>query len=206
MKTTRSTPYIPFTRFDSPLGPMVATAERDALTGLWFAGQRWFPKSQDGWREDDAAKPFAALREQLAAYWAGRLSVFDLALEPGGGRATAFQRAVWDAIYAVPLGATTTYASLAITCGNPSAMRAAGAATGRNPISVIIPCHRIVGSDGSLTGYAGGLDRKRALLAFEHATANRGTGAGRGIADFIVTSRAPAAGARTPARVSGSLL
>jgi methylated-DNA-[protein]-cysteine S-methyltransferase len=193
---------IRFTTFDSPLGTMLATAERDALSGLYFVGQRYFPKPAEGWREDAAAKPFAALRAQLAAYWSGDLREFDLPLDPGGGRATTFQRAVWDAIYAVKLGATTTYAALATACGRASAVRAAGAATGRNPISVIIPCHRIVGSDGSLTGYAGGLDRKRTLLAFEHATANARAAdvTGRvGVAHFVATSRAPAANARTPA-------
>jgi len=179
---------ISFTKYDSPLGPMLATAERGALTGLYFVDQRYFPKSTEGWREDPGARPFQALREQLDAYYAGTLREFDLPLDPAGGRATTIQRDVWNAIHAVPLGATTTYSALAIACGRPPAVRAAGAATGRNPLSVIIPCHRIVGSDGSLTGYAGGLDRKRTLLAFEVATA-KSSGAARPIAQFIVAGR-----------------
>jgi len=190
---------IAFTRFDSPLGPMIATAARGALTGLYFTGQRWFPKTMDNWRHDDSAQPFAALRDQLDRYWSGTLTEFDLPLDPVGTddrQATAFQLDVWKAIYAVPLGATITYSALAIASGRPPAVRAAGAATGRNPISVIIPCHRIVGSDGSLTGYAGGLDRKRTLLAFEKATANS-AGNARPIADFIAAGREPAAASRT---------
>ena len=157
------------TRFETPLGRMLATAEDDALTGLYFVGQRYYPEAAEGWHQDGLARPFAILREQLDEYFAGRRRTFDLPLNPGGGRGTPFQRAVWSAIAAVPLGDTTTYSSLAAQCGRPSAARAAGAATGRNPISLVIPCHRIVGSDGALTGYAGGLERKRALLAFERA-------------------------------------
>lgn len=165
------------THFDSPLGSMLATAEDNALTGLYFIGQQYYPAATDGWREDAHAQPFDALRQQLDEYFAGTRLNFDLPLNPGGKRGkggkggTAFQRAVWDAITTVPFGDTTTYSSLATQCGRPSAARASGAATGRNPISLIIPCHRIVGSDGALTGYAGGLERKRALLAFEHAVA-----------------------------------
>jgi len=158
-------------RFDSPLGRMQATAEAGALTGLYFIGQQHFPAAAGDWSEDARAQPFAALRRQLDEYFAGRRQAFDLPLAPGGSRGTAFQHAVWDAIAAVPFGATTTYAALAARCGRPAAARASGAATGRNPVSLIIPCHRIVGTSGALTGYAGGLERKRALLAFERAVA-----------------------------------
>ncbi|MEO7761425.1 MAG: methylated-DNA--[protein]-cysteine S-methyltransferase [Casimicrobiaceae bacterium] len=177
------------TRFASPLGGVVATAERGALTGLYFVDQRYFPADTSDWREDAAAVPFAGLRRQLAEYFTGRRRVFDLRelpLDPGGGRATVFQRAVWDVIFAIPLGATTTYSALALACGRPAAARASGAATGRNPISLIIPCHRVVGSDGTLTGYAGGLDRKRTLLAFENSTAIA-TGAPPSIESFAAT-------------------
>ena len=158
-----------YTTLATPLGPMVAAAEDAALTGLWFEGQRWFPAIGDNWRRDDALPLFAIVATQLDEYFAGRRRVFDVPLAPRGSRATPFQRAVWSAIAAVPLGATATYRSLAASCGNARGVRAAGAATGRNPISLLIPCHRIVGSDGSLTGYAGGLERKRALLAHEAA-------------------------------------
>lgn len=156
---------------NTPLGRMLATAEDSALTGLYFIGQRHFPEAGGGWREAADARPFAQLRRQLDEYFAGLRLTFDLPMNPGGRRGTPFQRAVWDAIAAVPLGATTTYAALAARCARPAAARASGAATGRNPISLLIPCHRIVGSDGALTGYAGGLPRKRALLAFESAVA-----------------------------------
>ena len=155
------------TYIESPLGTMLAAAEDGTLTGLWFVGQRYFPKASAEWRDDAQAGVFAQVREQLKEYFAGRRMAFDLPLNPGGSRATPFQRAVWSAIAAVPFGATSTYSSLAAKCGKPSAARAAGAATGRNPISLLIPCHRIVGSSGALTGYAGGLERKKALLALE---------------------------------------
>ena len=160
------------THFNTPLGRMLATAEDGALTGLYFIGQQHFPETAGEWREESGALPFAALRQQLDAYFAGTRQVFDLPLNPRGGHATPFQRAVWDAIAAVPFGATATYSSLAARCGRPAAARASGAATGRNPLTLIIPCHRIVGSNGALTGYAGGLGRKRALLAFERAVAS----------------------------------
>ena len=160
------------TYLDGPLGRMLAAAEDGALTGLWFIGQRYYPQHADEWIEDDGAQLFAALRSQLDEYFAGMRREFNVPLNPGGtSMGTTFQRAVWSAIAAVPLGATTSYAALAMRCGKPSAARASGAATGRNPVSLLIPCHRILGSSGALTGYAGGLDRKRALLAFERAVA-----------------------------------
>ena len=159
------------TCFDSPLGRMLATAEDNALTGLYFVGQQYYPAAAADWQEDGQAQLFDALRRRLDEYFAGHRLLFDLPLNPGGKRGTPFQRAVWDAIAGVPFGATTTYSALALRCGRPAAARASGAATGRNPISLIIPCHRIVGSGGALTGYAGGLGRKRTLLAFERAVA-----------------------------------
>jgi methylated-DNA-[protein]-cysteine S-methyltransferase len=188
---------ISYTRFDSPLGPMLATAEGGAVTGLYFIDQRYFPERGDDWREDDSAAPFPALRAQLSEYFDGTRSEFDVPLAPAGGHATPFQKSVWAAIASVPLGSTTTYAELATACGRPSAVRAAGAATGRNPISVIIPCHRIVGSDGSLTGYAGGLERKRTMLAFEHAAARANGSPRRPLASFKLEGRVGKATART---------
>jgi methylated-DNA-[protein]-cysteine S-methyltransferase len=162
------------TTFATPLGAMLASAEGDALTGLWFIGQRWFPRSVDAWTKDDDAPVFDLLRTQLGEYFAGERRAFDLPLAPGGDRASPFQRNVWDAIAAVPFGSTITYTELARAVGQPRAMRAAGAATGRNPLTLVIPCHRIVGRDGSLTGYAGGLERKRALLALEQGVREPG--------------------------------
>lgn len=168
---------IHFNRFDSPLGTLLATAEDGVLTGLYFSEQKYHPATTIGWIEDGEAQPFPIVRRQLDEYFAGRRRVFDFPMRPGGCRATSFQQAIWDAIAAVPYGATTTYAQLAAACGRPSAARAAGAATGRNPISVVIPCHRIVGGSGALTGYAGGLPRKRALLGFERSIAEGRAGA-----------------------------
>ena len=105
---------------------------------------------------------------QLRAYFAGELRDFDLPLAPRG---TAFQQSVWDALLEIPYGATTTYSELAATIGRPSACRAVGAANGRNPLAVIVPCHRVIGAAGALTGYGGGLERKRMLLALEAAKA-----------------------------------
>jgi methylated-DNA-[protein]-cysteine S-methyltransferase len=104
--------------------------------------------------------------EQLRAYFAGRLEGFDLPLSPQG---TDFQRRVWDAVAGVPYGSTTTYSDLAAAIGRPTACRAVGAANGRNPLPIVVPCHRVIGAAGTLTGYGGGLDRKRALLDLEAA-------------------------------------
>ena len=123
---------ISITRFDSPLGRMLATAEDNALTGLYFIGQQYYPDAAGAWHEDGEARPFAALRQQLDEYFAGKRQLFDLPLNPGskggkGGKGgTAFQRAVWDAIAAVPFGSTATYSALATRCGRPSAARASG--------------------------------------------------------------------------------
>ena len=155
------------TTIESPLGTLLASAEGGALTGLWFIGQRHFPKGSEAWVEDSAVPLFARVQAQLDEYFAGARRRFDLPMAPGGTRATAFQRDVWKAIAAVPFGGTITYAALAESSGRKGAARAAGAATGRNPISIVIPCHRIVGSSGDLTGYAGGLERKKALLQLE---------------------------------------
>lgn len=153
-------------RMPSPLGEilLVANARGDALRGLYLDGQKYFPKDADRWSASPRLPLFRDAIAQLGEYFAGRRENFAIALEPAG---TAFQRAVWREIARVPYGRTISYAELARRCGRPSAVRAAGAATGRNPITVVIPCHRIVGSGGALTGYAGGLDRKRALLAIE---------------------------------------
>ncbi|XNL82775.1 methylated-DNA--[protein]-cysteine S-methyltransferase [Actinomadura madurae] len=119
---------------------------------------------------DPDSEPFATVAEQLAAYFAGELTEFDMPLRLHG---TPFQQRVWDALQEIPYGETTTYGELAVEIGSPSASRAVGLANGRNPVGVIVPCHRVVGSTGSLTGYGGGLDRKRYLLDFERK--NRAT-------------------------------
>ena len=161
---------IAYTRAASPLGELTVAASGGALYGVWFVGQKYFPAIDASW-QDNAREP--TLREataQLAAYFAGTLTRFDL---PLAMRGTHFQQVVWTAIGAVPFGTTTTYSAMAEHSGHASSVRAAGTATGRNPWSIVIPCHRIVGSAGALTGYAGGLDRKRALLEHERAVAAR---------------------------------
>ena len=155
---------IGYRTLQSPLGEMLLVAEGDALCGVYFSGQKYFPTLRDGGRADATRAILVDSGRQLAEYFDGTRKVFDMPLAPAG---TSFQRAIWRQIAAVPWGATTTYSTLAARVGRPNAVRAAGAATGRNPLSLIVPCHRIVGADGGLTGYAGGLDRKRALHALE---------------------------------------
>jgi methylated-DNA-[protein]-cysteine S-methyltransferase len=152
------------TELKSPLGPMVAAAREGALVGLWFIDQQYVPE-RAGWRRDDQVPVLRDTARQVTAYFAGERRVFELPLAPEG---TPFQKKVWDVIAAIPYGETIAYGDLAARLGlKLTHARAAGAATGRNPISLIVPCHRIVGADGSLTGYAGGLERKRQLLAME---------------------------------------
>ena len=153
-----------YARYESPLGPMFATAEEDGITHVEFAGAKYAPEARPDWVEDPQAPDLAACGRQLAEYFAGTRTGFDLPLAPRG---SDFQQRVWREIARVPYGETISYAELAKRAGAPGQARAAGAATGRNPVGVVIPCHRIVGSDGSLTGYAGGLDRKRVLLELE---------------------------------------
>lgn len=153
-----------FTRLVSPIGEILLTSNGQALTGLYleeFSGGP-APVPSAGWVAD--AGPFAEARAQLRAYFAGERPSFSLALAPSG---TAFQRAVWDALTAIPFGATCSYGELAARLGRPGAARAVGSANGCNPIAIVIPCHRVIGADGSLTGYGGGLPRKRWLLEHE---------------------------------------
>ena len=149
---------------DSPLGRMRITAVHEGLTSISFDGDRYAPPQDPAWVRDPSFPALRRAAAQLTAYFAGERRVFELPLAATG---TPFQRTVWDAIAAVPAGDTISYAELARRAGHPGSARAAGAATGRNPIAIVVPCHRIIGADGSLTGYAGGLDRKRALLALE---------------------------------------
>ncbi|MGI4778229.1 MAG: methylated-DNA--[protein]-cysteine S-methyltransferase [Janthinobacterium lividum] len=152
------------THVDTPLGGVVLAATDAGLAGLWFDAQRHAP-DMTGWRTDDAHPVLRAAASQLLDFLAGRRTDFDLPLDLSNG--TDFQRDVWQALRAIPAGATTSYGALSKRVGRPSAVRAVGAAVGRNPISVIVPCHRVVGTGGALTGYAGGLERKTALLQLE---------------------------------------
>lgn len=154
-------------RIATPLGPLTAARSAAGLSGLWFDGQKHHPGPL-AVPEDDGSDPvLSATAAALAAYFSGKS--YDLPpLDPAG---TAFQREVWQALLAIAPGQPATYGALAGRLGRASAARALGAAVGRNPISVLVPCHRVVGADGSLTGYAGGLDRKRALLTLENVHA-----------------------------------
>ncbi len=171
----KTKPEIMFARYASPIGelllvgvPREVREPRDrpskvALRGIYFADA---PHAEgvlpSGAREDRAT--FAHVVAQLDAYFAGERTSFDLDLAPEG---TTFQRDVWRALAAIPYGTTTTYSDIARSIGRPNAVRAVGAANGRNPLSIVVPCHRVVGRDGTLTGYAGGLAHKASLLALE---------------------------------------
>jgi methylated-DNA-[protein]-cysteine S-methyltransferase len=145
---------------DSPIGPLTLVADGDAVAGLYMAEHRHRP-SIDGPRDDTVLPD---VREQLAAYFARDLKEFDVRISSAG---TGFQRQVWAALTTIPYGETWSYRELAAVLGRPLAARAVGLANGRNPVSIIVPCHRVVGANGSLTGYGGGLERKRWLLAHE---------------------------------------
>jgi len=159
---------------DSPLGPITLLATNSRLTGLYLSERRHPPAPEVfGTEQSQApdAAPFAAAAAQLGEYFAGRLTSFDLPVTMMG---TAFQRLVWSALPDIPYGSTVSYRELAALIGRPSAARAVGLANGRNPVSIIVPCHRVIGSDGSLTGYGGGLERKRYLLDLERRVASGG--------------------------------
>ena len=155
-----------FTRAPSPLGPLLLVGTRDALTSIWLPSGRDRLEPGPDWIE--SVQPFAEAVRQLDAYFAGRLREFDLPLAPKG---TAFQQRVWQALLDIPYGETVSYGELARHIGRPSAVRAVGAANGQNPLSIVIPCHRVIGSDGRLVGYGGGLPAKSALLALEQRVA-----------------------------------
>jgi methylated-DNA-[protein]-cysteine S-methyltransferase len=151
---------------DSPIGLLTLAGEGPVLTNLRMVDQTYEPSRAD-WLLDDRAFPDAVA--QLNAYFAGGLQEFELRLEFQG---TEFQRRVWAALQTIPYGQTRSYGEIAEQIGAPSAFRAVGLANGHNPIAVIVPCHRVIGANGSLTGFGGGLDRKRALLDLEKNTAN----------------------------------
>jgi methylated-DNA-[protein]-cysteine S-methyltransferase len=170
-----------YTAMKSPVGPILLLSNGTHLTGLYMSEYRHGPSGHSGldgwgiyggdpdgdrWVERDEVEPFPEAKRQLEAYFEGRLIEFELPLSMEGSK---FQRNVWDLLMEIPYGTTTTYGELARRLGNPNGSRAVGSANGRNPISIIVPCHRVIGSDGKLTGYGGGLPRKAALLDFEFA-------------------------------------
>ncbi|WP_030163356.1 methylated-DNA--[protein]-cysteine S-methyltransferase [Spirillospora albida] len=157
---------------ESPVGPLTVVVTDGALSGLYMEMQRHRPlEERFGVRVDNPdAEPFAAIAAQLKAYFAGELTTFDLPLKLNG---TPFQRRVWEALRSIPYGETVSYGELAKELGSPGASRAVGLANGRNPVGIVVPCHRVVGSGGGLTGYGGGLERKRYLLDFERGNTER---------------------------------
>jgi len=164
------------TTYQSPVGPLLLMSDGQSLTGLHTDSDKHRPAKRPDWIEKDSAAPFAEVKKQLDAYFRGRLTEFDLALAPQG---TEFQLRVWRELRGIPYGETISYAELARRIGNSKASRAVGMANSRNPISIIVPCHRVIGADNSLTGYAGGLERKRMLLVHEAKNAaTRGEGLG----------------------------
>jgi methylated-DNA-[protein]-cysteine S-methyltransferase len=159
-------PSIVQARYAGPLGPMIVAATSRGVAGIWFEGQKHMP-DHSSWPEQPGHPVLAQAIAQLGQYFAGKRDAFELPLDLQGG--TAFQQSVWQALLAIPRGGTTSYGMLGQRIGKPGAMRAVGAAVGRNPLSVVVPCHRVLGAGGALTGYAGGLERKTALLQLEGA-------------------------------------
>jgi methylated-DNA-[protein]-cysteine S-methyltransferase len=187
--------------FESPLGPVLLARTRVGLAGAWFAGQRHHPPRFDAPHAlDDLLR---AATDRLRAYFDGAAPTFDFAIDLQG---TPFQRAVWQSLLEIDSGTTCSYGELARRVGRPTAVRAVGAAVGRNPLSIFVPCHRVVGGDGSLTGYAGGIERKRALLRLEEgmrigAINFAGVGAG---ADALAGAGAGAVAAAAAAGDAGA--
>ena len=157
-----------YTLADSPLGEILLISWGGGLCGVHFAGHEHAPRIGAGWVRDDLALAPAA--RQLAEYFQGSRPGFDIRLDLRG---TPFQTMVWEALLRIPWGVTRTYREVAAEIGRPGAYRAVGAAVGSNPISIVVPCHRVVGADGSLVGYGWGLDRKRWLLEHEGVTLTR---------------------------------
>lgn len=150
---------------DSPYGPLTLVATGGVLSGLYMTGQRHRPAEESfGERVAADEAPFPEVVRQLTAYFSGELTEFDLPVRLEG---TEFQRSVWEQLVRIPYGQTWSYGELAAKLGKPSASRAVGLANGKNPVGIIVPCHRVIGASGSMTGYGGGVDRKVRLLAFE---------------------------------------
>lgn len=158
------------TTFESPVGKLVLVSDGASLTGILFDVRPGRPRRPRASVTDDAAPPFPQARRELAEYFAGRRREFQVPIAPRG---TPFQLRVWEALRRIPHGATATYRDVARAVGTPAAVRAVGAANARNPLPIIVPCHRVIRSDGTLGGYGGGLARKRDLLSLEATPATR---------------------------------
>lgn len=153
---------------DSPVGQLVVVGDGQFLTGLYLPQHKGWAGPKASWQQADA--PFDTVREQLAEYFAGERQQFEVPFKLAG---TPFQQRVWQELEKIPFGITITYAELARRIGQPTASRAVGSANGRNPISIIVPCHRVIGGGGKLTGYGGGLEKKEWLLAWERGTTSK---------------------------------
>jgi methylated-DNA-[protein]-cysteine S-methyltransferase len=154
-----------YTEHESPVGRLLLAATDAGLSGIYFEQHKYFKGTQT-WRRDDAHGHLRKAAQQLDEYFAGKRREFELPLDLAG---TEFQRAVWRELAALPFGSTTSYLAIAQRIANARAVRATGTAIGRNPVSIIVPCHRVLSTAGGLSGYAGGLERKRYLLALEQA-------------------------------------
>lgn len=151
-----------YTIIDSPIDPLLLTSDGDYLTGLYMDAGKYVQGVPDSWTRN--SQSFSEAISQLKAYFAGELQVFDLPLKASG---STFQSTVWQALTSIPYGETVSYKTIAERIESPKAVRAVGLANGKNPISLIVPCHRVIGANGKLTGYGGGLPRKQWLLAHE---------------------------------------
>ncbi len=164
-----------FVDFDSPIGTLIAIANDQGIAALHMLGGKHGPAATDFGTRDPQAAQLRTLQMQMAEYFAGERIQFDLPLAAAG---TAFQQQVWQALCKIPYGQTRSYGEQALAIDNAKAVRAVGAANGRNPIAIIVPCHRVVGSNGTLTGFGGGLDKKAFLLELERRHAGAGAGLG----------------------------
>jgi len=158
----KTKPTITYSEIESPIGRLLLYGTTRGLSGIFMTRQRHFDGKQDDWVRDDAR--WSGVARQLREYFDGKRRDFDIPLDVEG---TEFQMKVWNALTKIPFGRTASYADIARKIGKPKAMRAVGMANGRNPVSIVVPCHRVIGADGSLTGYGGGLDRKKILLDLE---------------------------------------
>ena len=153
-----------FTFYESPIQSLRLVSDGRSLIGLYMMSEKHYLIPQSDWLEDESVEPFPETKQQLTTYFAGRLTKFDLPLQMQG---TIFEQRVWEALKTIPYGKTISYGELAKQTGKPNASRAVGLANGRNPVSIIVPCHRVIGANGKLTGYGGGIERKQWLLKHE---------------------------------------
>ncbi len=159
-----TTPNITYARFESPIGTLLTIAADDALTHLHMESGKYAPSVPSTWQNAPDAPVHLQTQRELNEYFSGKRTSFSVKLAPRG---TPFQQAAWAALCEIPFGETRSYGAQALAIGNPKAVRAIGAANGRNPIAIIIPCHRVIGASGTLTGYAGGIEKKHFLLRHE---------------------------------------